>query len=69
MSDACIEGHNLAEERLKAEAEAKEAEEAEEQQAESVVPTGEGEEGPEVIVVGKKQAEEEEKTEEAGGEE
>lgn len=53
MADACTEGHHLAEERLKAEAEAKQAEEA--AQAEEVA-AAEREEGqPEVIVVSRKE--------------
>ncbi|MFC1580105.1 30S ribosomal protein S2 [Thermodesulfobacteriota bacterium] len=53
MADACTEGHHLAEERLKAEAEAKQAKEAE--QAEEVA-AAEREEGqPEVIVVSRKE--------------
>lgn len=50
IADACIEGHNLAEERLKAEAEQAE-EKAEAVEAPS--PEGEAEEGPEVIILPK----------------
>ena len=52
IADACIEGHDLAEERLKAEAELLKAQgEAEAE----VTPSGEGEgEGPEVIILPKK---------------
>jgi len=50
IADACIEGHNLAEERLKAEAE--QAEETAEA-GEAPSPEGEAEEGPEVIVLPK----------------
>jgi len=60
IAAACIEGHDLAEERLKAEAEAKAIEEAEADQADEAAPPKE-EGGPEVIVVSKK--EEPEKTE------
>jgi small subunit ribosomal protein S2 len=57
IADACIEGHDLAEQRLKAEAErAREAEEAEEAAAEETEPGAAAEEkGPEVIVVSKKE--------------
>lgn len=69
MADACIQGHAIAEERLKAETEAaareaeaqeEEAEEAPAKEAEAEKPEG----GPEVIVVGKKQAAPENKEEE-----
>ncbi|MGD8226499.1 MAG: 30S ribosomal protein S2 [Desulfobacteraceae bacterium] len=65
IADACIEGHNLAEERLRAEADAAEAKEADE--AEEGAPAGEEGEGPEVIFVSKK--EESETTEEDTAEE
>jgi small subunit ribosomal protein S2 len=53
IADACIEGHNLAEERLKAEAESRKQQEV--AQAETSV-SGEGEEGgPEVIILPKKE--------------
>lgn len=53
IADACIAGHNLAEERLRAEAEEKEKEKEEEKKSElEAVPAGE--EGPEVIIVSKK---------------
>ncbi len=57
ISDACIEGHGIAEERLKAEAEAQAAREKEAEQ-EHVQETSreDTEGGPEVIVVSKKQA-------------
>ena len=59
IADACIEGHNLAEERLRAEAELlKEQETAE---AEVIVSDENEEEGPEVIILPKK-----EETETAG---
>ncbi|MEE9610795.1 MAG: 30S ribosomal protein S2 [Desulfatiglandales bacterium] len=48
IADACIEGHNLAEERLKAEAETIQEPETE------APPTEEGAEGPEVVFVSKK---------------
>jgi len=53
IADACIEGHNLAEERLKAEAEQRKLQEMAE--AEEVISSDEGEEGPEVIVLPKKE--------------
>lgn len=57
IADACIEGHNLAEEKLKAEAEAEaealKAKEAE--QSEAIAETEEGSDGPEVIIVSKKE--------------
>ncbi len=49
IADACIEGHDLAEERLRAEAELKKKEE----KAEPVETSQEGEKGPEVIVLPK----------------
>jgi small subunit ribosomal protein S2 len=51
IADACIEGHNLAEERLRAEAD-KEPEVEVDQGM--VTPTEEDREGPEVIILGKK---------------
>lgn len=54
IADACIEGHNIAEERLKAEAKAEKEQEALEAEATSPVETEAGEGGPEVIVVSKK---------------
>ncbi len=55
IADACVEGHNLAEERLRAEAEAKEAEEAvEEEKVEEGVEAEEEAQGPEVIVIPKR---------------
>jgi small subunit ribosomal protein S2 len=55
IADACIEGHNLAEERLRAEAQLSDEKEAEVE--EGVAPPEESEEeGPEVVVVSKKQA-------------
>ena len=53
MANACIEGHNLAEERLKAEAEARK--EAEAAEAEEVMANAGQEDGPEVVVVGKRE--------------
>jgi small subunit ribosomal protein S2 len=52
IADACIEGHNMAEERLKAEAQMREEQEAAEAEAEVEVSQ---EEGPEVIVISKKE--------------
>ena len=60
MADACIEGHKLAEEKLRAEAEASKETEGERPDEE---PPAEGEGGPEVIFVGKK--EEDQTTEES----
>ncbi|MBW1996714.1 MAG: 30S ribosomal protein S2 [Deltaproteobacteria bacterium] len=56
MADACIEGHNLAEERLRAESEEGELPEAEQPpEGQPAVTEGEeGEKGPEVIVVSRK---------------
>ena len=56
IADACIAGHDLAEERLRAEAEA--VKETEEVQSAKAVPSGGEEEGPEVIVIGKKETKE-----------
>jgi len=54
IADACIEGHDLAEEKLRAEAEA-EAMKAQVEESEETGPSIEGEkEGPEVIIVSKK---------------
>jgi len=60
ISDACIEGHNLAEERLRAEAEVVQEPEAEE--AEEVPKPAEVGEGPEVIFVSKKDEPEKEES-------
>ncbi len=51
IADACIEGHNLAEEKLRAEAQL--AEEAEE--VEGPTPSEEEEKGPEVVIISKKE--------------
>ncbi|MFC1840753.1 30S ribosomal protein S2 [Thermodesulfobacteriota bacterium] len=51
IADACIAGHNLAEERLRSEAEKKEKEAAKKSEPEAVPA---GEDGPEVIIVNKK---------------
>jgi small subunit ribosomal protein S2 len=54
IADACIEGHNLAEEKLRAEAQLSEEKEAEGEEV--VAPSEDSEEGgPEVVVVSKKQ--------------
>ena len=67
IADACIEGHNLADERLKAEAELRKEQEAAAEAAVSV--SGEvEEEGPEVIILPKKEEDQEIK-EEPGAEE
>jgi len=54
IADACIEGHNLAEERLKAEAEQRKQQEMAEAE-EAISSKEEGEEGPEIIVLPKKE--------------
>ncbi|MGD9031032.1 MAG: 30S ribosomal protein S2 [Desulfobacteraceae bacterium] len=56
IADACIEGHDLVEARLKAEAQLSEEEEAEEE--ERATPSEGEEEGPEVVIVSKKEASE-----------
>jgi len=53
MADACIEGHNLAEERLRAEAD--QEKEAEAEKPEPVEAKDEDKKGPEVIVLSKKE--------------
>jgi small subunit ribosomal protein S2 len=53
IADACIEGHNLAEERLRAEADAEK--EIEEEKPEEIVPTQEERKGPEVVFVSRKE--------------
>lgn len=55
IADACIEGHNLAEDRLRAEAESQKKQE----EAELVVPVSDEEGGPEVIVLPKQKKQEE----------
>ncbi|HBF42104.1 MAG TPA: 30S ribosomal protein S2 [Desulfobacteraceae bacterium] len=55
IADACVEGHNLAEEKLRAEAELAQKQEAEEEAEVLATASGEGEEaGPEVIILPKK---------------
>ncbi len=54
IADACIEGHNLAEERLKAEAEERKQHESAESE-ENISSEEEGEQGPEIIVLPKKE--------------
>jgi len=54
IADACIEGHNLAEERLKAEAEERKQHERAESE-ETISSEEEGEQGPEIIVLPKKE--------------
>jgi small subunit ribosomal protein S2 len=56
IADACIEGHDLVEARLKAEAQLSEEEEAEE--GERATPLEGKEEGPEVVIVSKREASE-----------
>lgn len=59
IADACIEGHNLADERLRAEAELQKEQEAAAAEA-AVSVSGEGEEeGPEVIILPKKEEDQE----------
>ena len=53
VADACIEGHNLAEERLKAEAEIQKEQEA--AQAEASASEADDGEGPEVIILPRKE--------------
>jgi small subunit ribosomal protein S2 len=53
IADACIQGHNLAEERLRAEADAEKEEE--EEKPEEIVPTQEERKGPEVVFVSRKE--------------
>jgi small subunit ribosomal protein S2 len=56
IADACITGHNLAEERLRAEAEAKKEEEANQVEVTPMASSPqEDKEGPEVIIVGKRE--------------
>jgi small subunit ribosomal protein S2 len=55
IADACIEGHHLAEERLRVEAEMKAAQEAEAEPGETSAEEEKEEGGPEVIFVAKKQ--------------
>ncbi len=60
IADACIEGHDLAEERLRAEADLKKKQE----EAELVAPASEeGQEGPEVIILPKQEEDAEAKVE------
>ncbi len=55
IADACIEGHHLVEEQLKAEAELAKEAELRKEEAEEVKPEPkEGEEGPEIIILPKK---------------
>ena len=56
IADACIEGHDVVEARLKAEAQLSEEEEAEEE--ERATPSEGEEKGPEVVIVSKKEASE-----------
>jgi small subunit ribosomal protein S2 len=64
IADACITGHNLAEERLRAEAEAKKEEADQTETAPMESSPQEDKEGPEVIIVGKKdEAEDQENNE------
>ncbi|MFH0843902.1 MAG: 30S ribosomal protein S2 [Pseudomonadota bacterium] len=55
IADACIEGHNLAEEKLRAEAELIQDQEPKPDQLEKAAPTEGAKKGPEVIFVSKKQ--------------
>ena len=58
IADACVEGHDISEERLKAETELRQKQEEAEEETLSVS-EGEGEGGPEVIILPKKEADEE----------
>ena len=59
IADACIEGHNIAEEKLRAEAEEESIQKAEEDIPDEASATSEEEEkGPEVIVISKKEEQE-----------
>jgi small subunit ribosomal protein S2 len=62
IADACIEGHGIAEERLRAEAEAQAAREKEDEEHVQETTGQDAEGGPEVIVVSKRQAVEMEET-------
>ena len=64
IADACIEGHNLADERLQVEAELRKEQEAAAEAEEAVSVSGEGkEEGPEIIILPKKEEDQEIKEE------
>ncbi len=52
IADSCIEGHNLAEERLRAESDKEQETQVDQGK---VAPTKEDKEGPEVIIIGKKE--------------
>ena len=68
MAEACIEGHNIAEERLRAEAEI--SQEVEADQIDTSAPAEEEDKGPEVIIIPKKdEGQEETETEETNAEE
>jgi len=58
IADACVEGHDISEERLKAETELRQKQEEAEEETISVS-EGEGEGGPEVIILPKKEEDEE----------
>jgi len=59
IADACIAGHNLAEERLRTDAETMKMKEGEINKYDKPALTEEGKEGPEVIIISKKEAEKE----------
>jgi small subunit ribosomal protein S2 len=59
IANACIAGHNLAEERLRADAETMKMKEAEINKYDKPVLTEEGKGGPEVIIISKKEEEKE----------
>ena len=59
VADACIAGHNLAEERLRAEAEVMKVKEAEIDQSDKPALTDVGKEGPEVIIISQKEEDKE----------
>jgi len=64
IADACIEGHNLADERLQVEAELRKEQEAAAEAEAAVSVSGEGkEEGPEIIILPKKEEDQEIKEE------
>jgi len=59
VADACIAGHDLAEERLRAEAEIMKVKEAEINQSDKTALTDVGKEGPEVIIISQKEGDKE----------
>jgi small subunit ribosomal protein S2 len=59
IADACIAGHNLAEERLRADTETMKTKEPEVNKYDQPAPTEEGKHGPEVIIISKREEDEE----------